>query len=437
VWNPAKERIHQFNADSRWGFLQYVDLGHDGTLGPQIRSNSVYHSYLAPPFLVSPAGDGIVTGSGTVFNADTLEPSYYMTNGFKSATWLGNELYTARETPGRVEVQRWDGSSFALIRSINLSGYLVDLVSVESKGLVAVTSQNGNTRFTILDAELDPMIRMDAPNVPLNNRMVSISTRAEIGVNENVVIAGFAVSGTGTKKILVRGIGPSLQQFQVTDALSDPVLSVNVLGGAVIAENDDWSSNFEAELIDAFGQVFAFPLISGTADAAVLLDVEPGSYTAVVSGKSGGSGVVLVEIYDMDEGAAGARLASISTRAFVGTGSRILIPGLSVEGPEPSHVLIRGIGPELTHFGVGGAIANPQIAVTTLQGQVIAANDDWGRGNAFEAAGIAAQIGAFSLSDGSADAAFIYTLPPGVYTFQMSGVAGSTGVGLVEIYELK
>jgi hypothetical protein len=157
-----------------------------------------------------------------------------------------------------------------------------------------------------------------------------------------------------------------------------------------------------------------------------------GSYTAQVTGASS-TGIALAEIYDTAP-AAGARLVNVSARAQVGTGNSILIAGFSVSGNVPRQVLIRGIGPTLTAFGVGGVLANPRLDL--YRGAVLLqSNDDWGGTGALSNA--FALVGAFGLNGAtSRDAALLVTLPPGSYTAQVSGVGNSTGVGLVEVYEV-
>jgi hypothetical protein len=183
---------------------------------------------------------------------------------------------------------------------------------------------------------------------------------------------------------------------------------------------------------DAFAVSGAFALRPDSRDAAVLRRMDGGNYTAQVTSASG-SGIALAEIYDTAP-SSGARLVNVSARAQVGIGNGILIAGFNVSGNVPRQVLIRGVGPALSAFGVPRVLANPRLdlyrGTTLLQG-----NDDWGGTTAFTAA--FAQVGAFALSGGSSrDAALLVTLSPGSYTAQVSGVGNTTGVALIEVYEL-
>jgi len=187
-------------------------------------------------------------------------------------------------------------------------------------------------------------------------------------------------------------------------------------------------------LQDAFLQVGAFPLPGTSADAALLQSLPGGAYTAQVSGANGGSGIALAEIYDADTGTPASRLINLSARAFVGTNANVLIAGFVIAGNSAETVLIRGVGPGLTNFGVTGVLAAPQLTVTDSTGTTVAQNARWG-GTAALAATFS-NVGAFALSSTSSDAALVVTLQPGSYTAQLSGVGATTGIALVEIYEV-
>jgi len=264
----------------------------------------------------------------------------------------------------------------------------------------------------------------------------NISTRAQVGTGANVLIPGFVIEGVAPKQVLVRAVGPELATFGVQDYLEDPSMII-FSGDTEVATNDDWSSgNDVAALEAASATVGAFPLTSGSKDAAALIDLDPGAYTVQVSGVDGAVGVSLVEVYDVDEFADGARLVNISGRAVVGTGSDILIPGFVVSGTTGKSYLLRAIGPELKTFGVTGVLEDPTL--TVMQGDtVIATNDDWGQAdNLTDLITVTGQVGAFALQDGGKDAAVYLTLDAGTYTIQVSGVDETTGVALVEIYEV-
>jgi hypothetical protein len=256
-------------------------------------------------------------------------------------------------------------------------------------------------------------------------------------------IAGFVVSGTAPKRMLVRAIGPALANFGVDAVLANPRLRIVDASGQTVGENENWSG---AELSAAFARLGAFGLATGSQDAAVLITLPAGAYTLqVVPG--GGEGVALAEVYDASDAPAleTQQLVNLSTRAFVGTGEAALAAGFVVTGSTPKRVLIRGIGPALAGFAVPNSLGDPVLRVYE-QDRVIAQNDDWGTplptgstqsaASAAELAAAATAAGAFPLSAGSRDAALIVTLPPGAYTAVVSGANDATGAGLVEVYEV-
>jgi uncharacterized delta-60 repeat protein len=268
--------------------------------------------------------------------------------------------------------------------------------------------------------------------VTVSTNLTSISTRARVGTGANVLIAGFAVSGTEPKAVLIRAVGPTLGGFGLTGLLVDPVLELFRNDRSTLAVNDSWGSEGNAAAITATSaRVGAFSLPSGSTEAVISVTLPPGNYTAQVRGAAAGTGIGLVEVYDAGTGTENSRLSSISSRAEVGVGGNILIAGFVVRGTEPKTILIRGVGPGLNAF-IAGAVANPKLEL--FRGQtMINENDDW-TDPAIAAA--AARSGTFALTAGSRDAALLVTLPPGTYTAQVSGVGGSTGVALIEVYEV-
>ncbi len=266
-------------------------------------------------------------------------------------------------------------------------------------------------------------------------RLGNLSVRTSAGTGGNTLIAGFVVSGTGNRGLLVRGVGPTLASFGVAGALANP--AVALFGGAAqLAANDDWGLAANSAQIAATAvTVGAFALPAGSLDAAVLRDFTGGGYTAQVSGSGGGTGVALMEAYDTG-GSAGARLANLSARSAVGTGGDILIAGFVVTSSTRA-VLVRGVGPTLAVFGVEGALVDPRLQVYDSANRLVAENDNWsGSANSAIIAATARSVGAFALADGGRDASLLLTLPPGAYTAQVSGVGATIGVGLVEVYEV-
>jgi hypothetical protein len=262
-------------------------------------------------------------------------------------------------------------------------------------------------------------------------RLTNISTRATVAAGEQVLIAGFVISGSAKKDLLIRGVGPALAPFGVTGTLPNPLISLHDAAGRILATNDDWSTNFTPPSL--FTTLGAFSFGASTADSALRVALDPGAYTLHVSDAAGRSGIALAEIYEAD--GLPTRLANLSARAFVGVGGSIAISGFVVQGQQPGRFLIRAVGPTLADFGVTNPLADPIVNVTTPTGIDLATNDNWPT-NAAEVTGAGAQVAAFPLRPTSRDAALVITLPAGNYTAHVSGLNGTSGIALVEIYEL-
>jgi uncharacterized repeat protein (TIGR03803 family) len=262
-------------------------------------------------------------------------------------------------------------------------------------------------------------LRIFAPTQLLN-----ISTRMRVQTGENVLIGGFIVTGTEEKKVIIRGIGPSLSDVQ--DVLADPVLELRDRDGELIARNDDWRDSQQTEI-----EASTIPPRHDR-ESAIVQTLAPGAYTAVLSGKDGGVGIGLVEAYDLAQ-EADARLANISTRGFVDSGENVMIGGLIVGGEGAgAKVVVRALGPSLEQAGIANALADPMLELRDADGALIAANDDW-KDDTVQAAAIQAS-GVPPPHD--AEAAIMVTLPSGPSTAVVRGKADGTGVGLVEVYNL-
>ena len=273
-----------------------------------------------------------------------------------------------------------------------------------------------------------------AAYTPPGSVLANLSTRAQVGTGDNIMIAGFVIGGAGSKSVLLRAVGPSLASLGVPGALADPQLELTTLAGTSLALNDDWSSTDGAAISAAAGSVGAFALPSGSKDAALIVTLPAGAYTALVRGVSSATGIALVEVYDLDRGAA-ARLINLSARGFVGTDAQAMIAGFVVVGSAPRNVLVRANGPGLAQY-VTGTIPDPKLSLTTLSGTQLASNDNWGDTNGAAIAAAAAQVGAFAWTSGSKDAAILTSLPEGQYTPKVTDGTGATGLALVELYEV-
>ena len=247
--------------------------------------------------------------------------------------------------------------------------------------------------------------------------------RVETG--DNVGIGGFIISGATPKHVLIRAIGPSLTQFGVPNALANPVLELYGSSPTPFATNNNWRDTQE-DSIKASG----IPP-SNDLESAIDTTLTPGNYTAVVRGNNGGTGVALVEVYDLNHLA--GKLANISTRAFVQTGADITIAGFILGNRSgPDRVVIRGIGPSLTSAGVSNPLPNPALELRDGNGVLLTANNDW-QDDPVQATKLAA--GGLAPSD-NLEAAIATTLPPGPYTALLTGENNTVGVGVVEIYDL-
>jgi len=269
----------------------------------------------------------------------------------------------------------------------------------------------------------------------------NISTRSFVQTADNVMIGGFIVQGSEPKRVIIRAIGPELTQFGVPNVLANPTLELHDGAGAVIASNDNWQTTIIGGIItqDQVQEI----LNSGrapadTRESAIIANLPAGNYTAIVRGVSSTTGVALVEVYDLSPDA-DSILGNISTRSFVQTADNVMIGGFIVQGTQPKMVIIRAIGPELTQFGVPNVLANPTLELHNGTGALIASNDNW-QTTIFGGIITHDQVQEI-LNSGHAptdpmESAIIANLPAGNYTAIVRGVSNTTGVALVEVYDL-
>jgi hypothetical protein len=249
--------------------------------------------------------------------------------------------------------------------------------------------------------------------------------RVETG--DKLMIGGFIVTGNVPKKVAIRGMGPALASFGITDFLANPFLELRSSSGAVLQSNDDWKDSQEAE-IQALGLA-----PNDTREAVIVSTLTPGSYTALLTGKGGTSGVGLVEIYDVNPGAA-SELGNLSTRGFVQGANSVLIAGFILgNNTGNDRIAIRGLGPSLSQFGLNPVLADPTLELHDSNGATLITNDDW-ESDAVSAANLIL----FNLAPSNPKEAAIFTsLPPGTFTAILAGKNGGTGIGTVEVYNLK
>jgi hypothetical protein len=272
-------------------------------------------------------------------------------------------------------------------------------------------------------------------------RLVNISSRVHIFGNGDGATVGFVVTGTEPKQILIRAVGDSLATFGVSDGVANPTLTLYDASSVVTATNSGWAG--AADIAAAAKTVGAFAFASGKTDAALLRTLAPGLYTAQVTSPNSGS--ALVEVYDVGapDPVPTKQLINISTRAHVDAANQV-VQGFAISGDQPKRVLLRAVGPALRAFGVGDAIADPNIQLFS-GAKVVASNDDWSTPATAtdvttdapaEIAKVSASVGAFGLPAGGKDAALLVTLQPGLYTAAVSGSSGESGSVLVEAYEV-
>jgi hypothetical protein len=324
----------------------------------------------------------------------------------------------------------------ALLFSTYLGGVFDDFPSrvvVDAAGDAYVLGLTFSPDFPILNAVKDVVgdydvfitkIRDSPGGAVIVKKLANVSTRLFVGTNEKVLIAGFIVTGSASRKVGIRGIGPSLSGFGFPTLLADPILEV-YRGNQVIAANDNWRDSQEAEI-----EASKIPP-TNNAESMVIINLDPGAYTAIVRGKDGGTGIGLAEVYDLRAGTIGSELANLSTRGFVQTGNDVMIGGFIIGGGgATTRIAVRAIGPSLLGAGVSGALADPILEVRNQDGFLVAVNDNWKQSQQ-------AEIEASQLAPGNdLESVIITAARTGQHTAIVRGKDNSTGVGLVEVYNL-
>jgi co-chaperonin GroES (HSP10) len=276
----------------------------------------------------------------------------------------------------------------------------------------ATFTNNAGTSFTVV------------AQPPIPSRLLNISTRARVLSGDNVLIGGTIITGGGVKKVILRGIGPSLAAAGIQGPLADPVLELHKPGGIVIT-NDNWKTTQRAE-IQATG-------VAPTNDneSAIVATLTAGNYTAILRGKNNSTGIGLVEAYDLNPTAV-TQLVNISSRGLVGTKDDVLIGGIIVglTGAANSRLLVLAIGPSLVSSKIANPLLDPTLELHNKNGVLIASNNDW---KDKQRAAIQA-TGAAPTDD--RESAILFTVAPGNYTAIVRGRNATTGVALVEVFNL-
>jgi len=257
--------------------------------------------------------------------------------------------------------------------------------------------------------------------IPSNSVLGNISTRLPVGTGENVLIAGFKITGSTAKQLVVRALGPTLTQFGVPNAMQDTTLELHDSTGAIITTNDDWQQAPNAQSIP--------PNLRppSTLESAILITLNPGTYTAILRGFHNSTGTALVEVYDTAVGS--TQLSNISTRGFVQAGNDVMIAGVIVQFHN-KQVVVRALGPTLTNFGITNPLSDPKLELHDGNGTLIASNDDWQQDPN------AQSIPSNLRPPNHLESAIAGTIAPGNYTAIVRGFNNAIGVALVEVYAL-
>jgi hypothetical protein len=388
--------------------------------------------------IVAGAVTGLFDGLGETFVGTRVSTGSFAGAGYYQGLTIGTEggeshtliassgqTLTVIATPARVDAASGTTDANGAFSATAASGAAFQQT---------VTTGNGRIRSTLTPTSGSAVVFAGlSESVDSTTRLSAISTRSGAGRDDRTLIMGFVVVGSGTKEVVVRGVGPSLVPLGVTGALQDPQLLL-YSGSTVVKQNDNWGGS--SEMMQTFARLGMSPALpADSKDAALLEDIAPGAYTAHVTTGAEANGIALVEVYDSD-GAQGSRFTALATRTVAGTGENTLIAGVVLEGNAPKRMLIRGVGPSLVSQGVSAnsVLQDPQLAVFSGS-SVIAQNDNWGGTAALKTAFSTVGLGGFD-SDTSKDAALSVTLEPGVYTVHVSGVNSTSGVALIEVYEM-
>ena len=301
----------------------------------------------------------------------------------------------------------------------------VDGTAQRTNSGVISTTTDGNHSLTI------GTLTFNTPPAP-PEVAANIATRLPVGTGQSVLIGGFIIQGSGPKRVLMRAVGPSLNAF-LTGALQDPTLELRNSSGALLASNDNWQTTKLGGVLTAnqsFDILGTGIAPSQPAEPAILATLNPGAYTGVVGGANNGTGIALVEVYDLDP-VPSSTLANISTRGFIQGGNDVMIGGFILQGgTAQTQVVLRAIGPSLASAGITNPLADPTLELHDSNGATLVSNDNW------MTSPDAATIQRLGLqpSNNAESAIYQNALPRGAYTAIVRGQSGGTGVGVVEVY---
>jgi hypothetical protein len=387
----------------------------------------LYKTPIVPPVLTTqPSNQAATIGSTAKLTiaVNTQDPP--LADDFHSYHWYF-------KAAGATEFE----ALFTLIKPGSLTFGSVQLEDAGSYYFQAITPDHTATSPTVT-------VTTAPATLTPETQLANLSTRGIGGSGPRSMIVGFVVTGTRPKSVLLRAAGPTLATFGVTGTLADPQLVLKNSTGATIATSSTlWDQSPNApEIRTATTRVGAFALPAASRDAVILTSLAPGNYTATTTSPTSATGTILIEVYDADPTREpSSRIANLSTRGYVSTGSDTLIAGFVVSGPGPRTYLVRIAGDTLRSLGVTAALDDPFLKLFTGS-TLLREKDDWDSPVSFQPALRTAftSVGAFVFSDRQ-EPAMLVTLRPGSYTAQATGLTNDgstdpTGHALIEIYEL-
>jgi hypothetical protein len=417
----------------------------------EINNNAANHVINGSDHTLKGNGTIQIDGNSTLTNYGLIAPGLSSgTLNFSGDLQLGFPSNLSFEIGGTSQgadfdlLRKLDTGTLALngrltVRLINgftpASSDTFTIISTQSMLAGAFTNVANGARLNTSDASGSFVVNYSGNNVVLANfgpplaqsRLLNIATRLRVLTGDNALIGGFILTGPDAKKVLVRGIGPSLTNHGVPDALSDPTLELHDSRGAILAFNNDWKDSQQTEI-----QNTGIPPSNGQESAIVAtLPANNSAYTSILRGNHDTTGVGLIEVYDLDQ-AANSKLANISSRGLVGLNDNVMIGGFIV-GPNSANagtVAVRGLGPSLSNFGISNALLDPSLELNDGNGNLVALNDNWKDIQA-------EQITAANLAPADdRESAIIITVAPGNYTAVIRGTNNATGIAVVEVYNL-
>lgn len=373
-------------------------------------------------YVVAPQNQTVTPGSTVVFSAFAETSPYLIAPA--TYQWYHNGTAISGATNAQLEIS---GSSTQLANS---GDQYYCVVQLSNSQLANSTIQSQTATLTV----------SSTTNV---GHVTGLSSRAFVNTGSDDLVGGLLIEGQGNMPIMMRAIGPTLATQNVANVLQDPKLTVYNGTPSVIATNYIWGGG--SVLSNAFSALGLFALPANSTDSAILFAngqttpaLATGIYTAQVDGNTGDTGNALLEFYDANaaEGVTWTQgmpyLGGISARAYVGTGDSILVGGFIIAGSTSRTLLIRATGPSLAKYGISNPLADPQITLYNSQQTAFSSNEVW-NGNPLIASAASA-AGDAAWDSGSNDSAILVTLPPGLYTAQVKGATGDSGVALLEIY---